>query len=245
MRFRNSRLQLCSAVALAAALGLAGVPAEATPQPLPPLSVPSAGESDLTSFADANPAENITIDWMVIDAAPLGFAGQNAYLYQLENTTLSGSELDLFTVSFDASVTVIAAFHLPGDNLDAPTGFHPAHSLAGEEDPFGFFAGVPIATDIAASGTNVSWLFPHGFFLAPGLQSETLVLISPDDPGYVVGMVANTSPPSPWGSLAANSEMVAGPIQDVGPIPEPGALTLFGAGLLVAGASLRRTRRSS
>lgn len=79
MRFKISLLQHFSVVTLAMALGLAGVPAEATP--LPPantLGIGSVGESDLTSNLDQTLGEDITIDWMVVDAAPFGFAGEFA-----------------------------------------------------------------------------------------------------------------------------------------------------------------------
>ena len=126
------------------------------------------------------------------------------------------------------------------------TAFHAGHnalvfpSLVGEDEGFsGPSAVMTIDTNINIG--NVTWLFDQSPFLPPGWETPTLYFVSPNAPGYVNGGATDgTLPgPSPWNSAAPNGEMV------VGPVPEPGALALFGAGLLVAGASLRRTRREN
>jgi len=211
--------------------------------PGPPF--PSFGESDLASFTTLGNV--VRVDWIVMDATAFGFPGLFAYLYQVEN--VSGVDIDTFTVTFPAGVVPaveVANFGvLSGDDLDAETGFHPAHSspnIVGElsELPLG---NAPSSTNINVVGgfvANITWTWTSeesggsGLLIA-GTESPTLFFITSLPPVYGVGGASNSQPPSPWGSLAPGGQPI--PV----PSPEPTtALLLIGA--LMVGASVCRRR---
>ena len=109
----------------------------------------------------------------------------------------------------------------------------PAHILPFEvHDAFAFGTFVPVG--ITSGAGTLGWDFVA---MGAATKSDTLYFTSPQSPGYVVGGLIDHSAPSPWGSLSPGSDLVPGPV------PEPGAVALFGIGFLVTGLSLRRARK--
>lgn len=214
--------------------------ASAGPIPASPSPVPSAGESDLVSFPA--PPGNVNVDWMVLDGTTIVGAGPGTfvYFYQLENTSpTSGANFNAFTVTMGPGVgTVLFGGVIAGDDLDvALAGIHPAHDvgafagLAGEEEtvPFAALTGVSFKIDF---GGNVTWTFDN----VVGTETDTLFFVATSAPIYGVGQLSDSSPPSPWSTLAPGGDPV--PI----PTPEPASLLLLGLGL--AGARLVASRRT-
>lgn len=214
---------ICLLVPLMAAPALAG------PIPASPSPVPSAGESLLTSFI-VGPADSLNVDWEVLPTALTAFApGLFAYEYQIENTS-AASGVDAFSITIPNIGSVVAAGILGGDNLDLATAFHLAHDaitfpiLATEADPFPLQALTSVLTTINLVDRTVSWSFDP---LVAGNQSDTLYFLATLPPTYGNAHAQDSSPPSPWGSLATLGQPV--PV----PIPNPQAAT---AGMALLGS---------
>ena len=210
--------------------------------PIPPSPAPpSFGESDLTSFT--TPGSVVRVDWMVIDASGFGFPGLFAYLYQVEN--VSGIDLDLFTVTFPAGVVpvdeVVSAGIFTTDDLDEETSYHPPHDISGEiSEPTLGNAPKNVSIDVMGGFvSNISWTWviePQSYdLLKTGTESPTLYFICSFPPTYGVGGANNSTPPSPWNSLATGGQPV--PV----PSPEPATVLLL-IGALMTGAIVCRRR---
>ena len=247
------RARMASAVFLLVALVIvAGTAGVATGLPLPPLFPalpPVAGESHLTSYI-VGPASSISVDWMVLPAAMVGaplppFGGGPAvaappgsfvYYYQVENS--SASALDTFTITMPTASVLFGGI-LPLDNLDLVTGFHPAHGvppspfLPLETVELPLVPAVVLGFTVTPTDVTIT-TFPY----LPGGQTETAYFVSTLPPTYGVAGILDTSPPSPWGSLAPGGDLV--PI----PISEPGILFPVGVALTALGlVASRRTRQ--
>lgn len=212
--------------------------------PIPPVLPgvpPTAGQSTIPSFVF--PATDaINVDWMVVPyvgglgPAPGGFL----YAYQLENT--SGVAIDVFTISLKpgTAASISASGVVPADDLDLASVVHPDHTLgsfpilATELDPFPLAPLTTLIATIDLVAENITWGFDP---LVAGAQSDTLFFIHPRPPVYGDTVILDSSPPSPWGSLAPGGDPV--PV----PIPEPATLSLLGLGALFLGAVAARRRR--
>ena len=233
-----SKAYKCVASLGVAALG-AGV-SFAGPIPPSPSPVPSSGESFWDSFPSAATDAGLNVDWMVYQLGagnPFGsaYVGEYVYLYQLEVNSAAVTGPSLFSVTFNtalAGVSVGDAGFLVGDDLDLMTGNHAAHNLAGETDTFALQNTVP-PNDVDVTSGNVTWHFPD---ISQGEESDTLYFISPLPPIYGEGNAADSTLPSPWGSLAPGSQPV--PV----PAPEPSEYLMAGLGLLGLGYFIRRKK---
>jgi hypothetical protein len=252
-----------TAMGLLIAVGALALPLRTYGGPIPaqPLVTPVAGESDLTSFIPPYTSD-VGVDWMVVDYAgglldgqgqpiPVPVGGAYLYMYQLENT--SSVAVDLLTVTFPAGTigTVLAAGGLASDDLDAPSLLHPAHAgtvnpvddpppgtfpvLNGEEGPFVLAPLASLVTNVDAVSGNVTWTFAP---LAVNRESDTLYYLSTLPPIYGDAVAQDSTPPSPWGSLAPGGDKV--PV----PVPEPATWLLWSIGLAGALIAVRRRRIS-
>jgi hypothetical protein len=218
-----------------------------------------AGESELPSFIFPA-ASDITVDWMVVDYSgglvdgggnPIP-AGGYLYLYQIENTSGVAMDALSITLPFGGAATIIAAGELAGDDIDAATAFHPAHAsaiapvddalpgpfpgLAGEEGPFGFAGVTGLLTSVNPVDDNVTWTFNP---FAAGSETNTLFYLSSKPPIYGNAVAQDSTPPSPWGSLALGGEPL--PVPDpTFQIPEPSSWVLLAMGSVVAFLAWRR-----
>ena len=211
----------------------------AAPIPPEPLAVPVAGETDMNSFV-IGPASDLTVDWMVIaterditNQEPIPGGGY-LYLYQLENTT--GIAVDAFSITLGpaGAASIVSGGSIVGDDLDVLTAFHQAHTAANfpvlgpEEEGFPLALLGPTPS-LSVLDTSITWTFPPQ---TPGNQSDTLFYISTAPPTYGEAVAQDSTPPSPWGTLAEGSDQL--PI----PVPEPAV-----AGMLaVAAVALLRRR---
>jgi hypothetical protein len=232
----------------------------AGPIPVLPGPLPVAGESELPSFIFPLTSD-VTVDWMVVDYSgglvdgmgnPIP-AGGYLYLYQIENT--SGVAMDALSLTFGpgTAATILAAGELVGDDLDLATALHPAHAaavaptddaapgpfagLAGEEGPFPLVGVTGLLTTVNPVDDNITWTFNP---LAAGAEANTLYYLSSKPPIYGNAVAQDSTPPSPWGSLAFGGDPL--PVPDpTFQIPEPSSLVLAALGL--AGLGLWRRRR--
>lgn len=246
--------------ALLLAVTLSSTAIFAGPIPAAPLApLPVAGESDLPSFIFPLTSD-ITVDWIVVDYAgglidpeseePIP-AGGFLYLYQIENTSAVAMDALSITMGPGGAASVFAAGVLPGDDLDLPGALHPAHSdpmfasdgpvagpfpiLAGEEGPFGMAPLSGVLTTVNLADNNVTWTFNP---LSSGKESDTLFYLSSLPPIYGNGVAQDSTPPSPWGSLAMGGDPVPVP-----GVPEPGSLALAALGAAAVGLFGRRRPR--
>ena len=227
----------CGTFILCLFLALCAVRLQAGPIPVSPSPVPSAGESLLTS--SFTPGSSVNIDWEVIPTSITAFApGLYAYMYQIENTSLSG--VDIYSVSLPNAASfnsIVTAGILSGDNIDLPSAFHPAHDvsvfpiLATEHEGFPFQPLSSVLTTLNSADDTVTWSFSP---LASGSQSDTLYFLSTLPPVYGDATSQDHIPPSHWTSLGPNAQPV--PV----PVPEPAAAILCGLGLLALGLLRRR-----
>ena len=117
-----------------------------------------------------------------------------------------------------------------------PTLFHPGHAPAGEVEPFvGILPAVVSSFMVTATDVTITTL-PYGGPPVGGGQTQTAYFVSTLPPTYGVAGMLDTTPPSPWGSLAPGGDLV--PI----PISEPGIL--FPAGVALTALGLVASRRS-
>ena len=226
------------------------------PLPNTPSSPGVAGESKLAEITTPN--DFIRIDWIVQDAAPFGFPGFFAYLYQIENTTGTGEGIRSFNVSFSTSpfTSPSTAGAKGGDNLDSESSYHAAHTAANFSNlgplpplPEDGDAG-PINPsdadnyDVFISPTGVSWNIivvgnnPIGN-IPSGSQSITLFIIDPRPPVYGVAVAQNSG--KQW---RTGPTLVPGQFGDPVPVPspEPATLVLLSLGLGIVGFLRRRTQ---
>ncbi len=232
---------LIVALAVSGLVAMMGVQAWAGPL-LPPLpQTPSfpgvAGESALGNvFA---PGDYIRVDWIVQDAAPFGFSGFFAYLYQLENTSTTGEGIRSFNVAFNTGM-IVAVGVLDGDDLDTNTLVHQGHNagnfsnLGPETEPS---PGVPNPPsignyDILVSPTGVSWNLKNQVNIPKGYESITFFIIDPRPPMYGIATAINTG--TVWSSLRGDPVPV--------PSPEPATLILLSLGMGLMGFLRRRSR---
>ena len=207
--------------------------AGAGPIPASPSPVPSLGESDLVSFPV--PPGNVNVDWMVLDAFFLtGVSGTFAYLYQLENSSpVEGAHFNTFTVTMSTAgaASILGGGVLSGVDLDdAPFN----HNIVGEEE--GFVLTPTVGTVFSPDINNVTWTFAN---IELGQETDTLFFISTLPPVYGVGSILNSSPPSPWSSLAPGGNPVPIPAA----VPEPGTALLLGLGIAGSYLVARRSKK--
>jgi hypothetical protein len=241
---------------------LAGALPTAQAGPIPPLPgpLPVAGESDLPSFIFPL-ASDFTVDWMVVNYggglvdAGTGLpipAGGFLYMYQLENTSTVAADAFSVTMSPLAIGSVTGSGVIVGDDLDAAGAFHPAHAealfptddavpgpfpgLGGEEGPFPLAALGSLSATEDPVGSNVTWTFAP---LVSGRESDTLFFVSTQPPIYGAAVAQDSTPPSPWGSLAPGGDLVPVPA----PVPEPSSIVLVGLGALVLASWAVRARQ--
>jgi hypothetical protein len=221
-------------------LALIAGPLRAGPIPVSPSPVPSAGESLLTSFIVGG-ASSINADWEVIQTDETGFPpGLYAYLFQIQNNSASGVDAFSVTNSPAGFASIVAAGNLGGDDLHTITAFHPPFNaaffpiLATAQPPLPL---QPLGASTALNPTDntVTWTFPP---LAPGFQSDTMYFLSTLPPVYGNAVAQDSTPPSPWGSLAPLGGAQPVPV----PAPEPGTFVLMGLGT-VALVFARRVKR--
>jgi hypothetical protein len=228
----------CGATILCLALALCAGRSQAGPIPGSPSPVPSAGESILTSSFTVG--SSVNIDWEVIPTTGTAFSpGLYAYLYQIENTSLSG--VDIYSVSLPNAGSfnsIISAGVLGGDNLDTLTANHPAHDaatfpiLATEQEGFALQGLTSVNTSLDPNDDTVTWTFNP---LAPGSQSTTLYFLSTQPPTYGNATSQDHIPPSPWTSLGPGAQPV--PV----PVPEPASIVFLALGF-VGFAAWRRVK---
>lgn len=218
------------------------------PLPTTPGSPAVAGESKLAEVATAG--DFIRIDWIVQDAAPFGFPGFFAYLYQIENTTGTGEGIRSFNVAFNTGQTITAGV-LGGDDLDVNTGYHFGHNNSNfanlgapppppETEPS---PGTPNPSSAGAynvfiSPTGVSWNINVGH-IPPGYESITLYIIDPRPPMYGPGVAQNS-----FKQWRTGPTFIAGQFGDPVPVPspEPATLALLFLGMGLIGFMRRRSR---
>jgi hypothetical protein len=198
------------------------------------------GESLWNSFSSPATDVGLNIDWMVYQLGagnPFGatYVGEYVYLYQVEVNSAAPVGPSLFSVTFDTAFAAVSAGDagfLIGDDLDLATANHAAHTVGGEMEVFALQTTVaPFNGDV--NSMNVTWKFPD---ISLGEESDTLYFISPYAPVYGNGNAADSTPPSPWGSLAPGSQPV--PV----PAPEPSEYLMAGLGLLGLGYFIRRKK---
>ena len=231
-------------------LAIAAV-SHAGPIPPTPLGVGSVGQS-LINSSNA-PGSFLNVDWMVIDATPFGFAGEFAYLYQVEND--SAIPMLGFTINFDLGPgNLSTAGFSPSADLDVD-GFFPGvlgHNttnfpvaLAGETEPAVFQdldvgAVIPNVTISGGTLTSITYTWGGGTnpLLASGSESGVFFLVSKLPPVYGHGQLFDTVVPSPWITTVAGSDRIPTNLS----VSEPGSLLLLGLGL--SGLALWRRRRA-
>lgn len=232
--------------------------------PLPPgAPISVAGESDLPSFIFPA-ASDITVDWMVVNyagglvdssGAPIP-AGGYLYAFQIENTSAVAMDALSLTFAGGTAPFILGAGQIPGDDLDLPGPSHPAHSdpgglpdgpvpgpfpvLVGEEGPFPMVAVTGLLTTINALDDNITWTFNP---VAAGLETNTLFYVSSKPPIYGNGVAQDSTPPSPWGSLALGGDPLPIPDPLATITPEPSSWVLVGIGAAILGAISARRRR--
>jgi len=181
---------------------------------IPATALPITGESELGSFTTpgANP---VFVDWTV---AAVGANYQ--YSYEVENPTTPVGP-NHFTVQFDTSTLVGVPTFAAGTIVAGGEGYAPG--------------GLPffVAT---FSATSVTWDFSH---LAAGQETAFIMtFISTLPPVLGVAHADDTTPPSPWSSLAVGGQLVPVP-----GVPD-GGLTMSLLGFALVGVEgLRRKLR--
>jgi len=230
---------------VAVIFGLMGMASTAMGSAIPPsLIIPVMGESEVFSFVQN---DHVTIDWMVIDAGPMGLgpSGAFAYLFQIENTSANGMVNALsITLPAGADAGIISVGEFTGDDLDLATGFHPAHDVS--VDPVLSTEGEGLTfrqvnSTVSMDNGNITWQFASRSLLA-GEESQTLFFVHPDPPKYGNATI-NGGPvnPAPWATTAPGSDQV--PVPNV--IPEPASLALLAVGAAFLGMPRVRRRNKA
>jgi hypothetical protein len=143
-------------------------------------SAPDTGWAAVMDEAAAPGLPNI--DWIVADAAPFGYAGDYAYMFQVE-AQHGGPGVSLFSLGFD-TVEVLAWGVLDSDDLDEATLYHPVHAPKVGPDAETFqYVNAPVSASRAPD--HMAWTFTTA--LQPGFESATLYFIHPRSPSYAFG----------------------------------------------------------
>jgi hypothetical protein len=159
-------------------------------------TAPGAGWAVVMDEAAAPGLPNI--DWTVADAAPFGYAGDYAYLFQVE-AQHGGPGVSSFSLGFD-TIEALAWGVLDADDLDEATSYHPVHAPKVGPDAENFqFAST--AVTVTCAPDHITWDFDTA--LQPGFESATLYFIHPRSPSYAFGGYGIPTPaPDPMSCLS-------------------------------------------